>query len=82
VFNDLGAHIGSVYRVKMLDGRFVPIRVAAEIQEDGVFHTTLGIGSGLVALIIAATCIVTMLVAMLVAWGAVRVRPLDVLRYE
>ncbi|GAC1565971.1 MAG: hypothetical protein NVS3B14_05580 [Ktedonobacteraceae bacterium] len=47
-----------------------------------VFHTTLGIGPGLVALIIAATCIVTMLVAMLVAWGAVRVRPLDVLRYE
>ncbi len=47
-----------------------------------VFHTTLGIGPGLVSLIIAATSIVTMLVAMLVAWGAVRVRPLDVLRYE
>ncbi|HLX57703.1 MAG TPA: FtsX-like permease family protein [Ktedonobacteraceae bacterium] len=47
-----------------------------------VFHTTLGIGPGLVSLIIAATCVVTMLVAMLVAWGAVRVRPLDVLRYE
>ncbi len=29
VFNDLGAHIGSVYRVKTLDGRFVPITVAA-----------------------------------------------------
>jgi hypothetical protein len=26
--------------------------------------------------------VVTMMVAMLVAWGAVRVRPLDVLRYE
>jgi ABC-type antimicrobial peptide transport system permease subunit len=47
-----------------------------------VFHTTLGIGPGLVSLIIGATSIVTMLVAMLVAWGAVRVRPLDVLRYE
>ncbi len=47
-----------------------------------VFHTTLGIGPGLVSLIIAATSIVTMLVAMLVAWSAVRVRPLDVLRYE
>jgi len=47
-----------------------------------VFHTTLGIGPGLVSLIIAATSIVTMVVAMLVAWGAVRVRPLDVLRYE
>src|SRR5713226_331647 len=38
VFNDLGAHIGSIYRVKTLDGRFVPITVAAEIQEDGVFR--------------------------------------------
>src|ERR1700694_1397765 len=38
VFNDLGAHIGSTYRVKTLDGRFVPITVAAEIQEDGVFR--------------------------------------------
>src|SRR5579859_1051009 len=47
-----------------------------------VFHTTLGIGPGLVSLIIGATSVVTMLVAMLVAWGAVRVRPLDVLRYE
>src|SRR5216683_1496916 len=47
-----------------------------------VFHTELAIGLSLVALIIAATSIVTMLVAMLVAWGAVRVRPLDVLRYE
>ena len=47
-----------------------------------VFHTTLGIGPGLVSLIIAATSVVTMLVAILVAWGAVRVRPLDVLRYE
>lgn len=47
-----------------------------------VFHTTLGIGPGLVSLIIAATSLVTMLVAALVAWQAVRVRPLDVLRYE
>ena len=47
-----------------------------------VFHTTLGIGPGLVALIIGATSLVTMAVALLVAWSAVRVRPLDVLRYE
>ena len=47
-----------------------------------VFHTELGIGPGLVVLIIAATSLVTMLVAMTVAWSAVRVRPLDVLRYE
>lgn len=47
-----------------------------------VFHTTLEIGPGLTALIIGATSIVTMAVALLVAWSAVRVRPLDVLRYE
>src|SRR5579864_4574571 len=29
VFADLGAHIGSHYRVKTLDGRFVPITVSA-----------------------------------------------------
>ncbi|MGZ6385326.1 MAG: ABC transporter permease [Ktedonobacteraceae bacterium] len=47
-----------------------------------VFHVELGIGTPLVALIIGATSLVTMLVALVVAWGAVRVRPLDVLRYE
>ncbi len=47
-----------------------------------VFHTELGIGPPLVALIIALTSLVTMFVATLVAWSAVRVRPLDVLRYE
>ncbi|HKF37746.1 MAG TPA: FtsX-like permease family protein, partial [Ktedonobacteraceae bacterium] len=47
-----------------------------------VFHTELGIGPSLVALIIALTALVTMVVATLVAWSAVRVRPLDVLRYE
>lgn len=38
VFAELGAHIGSTYEVKTLDGRLVPVRVAAEIQEDGVFR--------------------------------------------
>jgi predicted lysophospholipase L1 biosynthesis ABC-type transport system permease subunit len=38
VFNDLHAHIGSTYKVKTLDGRYVPITVAAEFQEDGVFR--------------------------------------------
>ncbi len=47
-----------------------------------VFHVDLGIGTPLVALIIGATSVITMLVALVVAWGAVRVRPLDVLRYE
>jgi predicted lysophospholipase L1 biosynthesis ABC-type transport system permease subunit len=47
-----------------------------------VFHVDLGIGTPLVALIIGSTSLITMFVALLVAWGAVSVRPLDVLRYE
>ena len=35
-----------------------------------VFHVELGIGTPLVALIIGATSLVTMLVALVVAWGA------------
>lgn len=38
VFQDLKAHIGSTYQVKTLDGRVIPIRVAAEFQEDGAFR--------------------------------------------
>src|SRR5260370_8923639 len=34
VFNDLGAHIGSGFRVKTLDGRFVPVTVPAKFQDD------------------------------------------------
>ncbi len=47
-----------------------------------VFNTSLAIGPALVGLIILATTLLTMLVALSVAWRAVRVRPLDVLRYE
>src|SRR5260370_3671131 len=47
-----------------------------------VFHTELAIGLSLVALIIALTSLVTMFVATLAAWSPVRVRPLDLLRYE
>jgi putative ABC transport system permease protein len=47
-----------------------------------VFHVDLAIGTSLVALIIGVTSLITMLVSLVVAWSAVRVRPLDVLRYE
>ena len=47
-----------------------------------VFHTELVIGPPLVVLIIGATSLITTIVAAVVAWSAVRVRPLDVLRYE
>src|SRR5436309_1115678 len=38
VFQDLGAHIGSTYRIKTLDGRLVLVSVAAEFQEGGAFR--------------------------------------------
>jgi ABC-type antimicrobial peptide transport system permease subunit len=47
-----------------------------------VFNTQLAIGAAFVGLIILATTLLTMVVALGVAWRAVRVRPLDVLRYE
>jgi len=47
-----------------------------------VFHVAIGPGAGLIGLIIGSTALITMLVSLLVAWRAVRVRPLDVLRYE
>jgi putative ABC transport system permease protein len=47
-----------------------------------VFQTDLNISAGLVALVVVATTLLTMLVAVGVAWRPVRVRPLDVLRYE
>jgi ABC-type antimicrobial peptide transport system permease subunit len=47
-----------------------------------VFNTQLNIGPALVGLIIVATTLLTILVALIVAWQAVRVRPLEVLRYE
>jgi putative ABC transport system permease protein len=47
-----------------------------------VFQLQLGVGPWLLVLMIAATAILTMLMALLVSWRAVHVRPLEVLRYE
>lgn len=47
-----------------------------------VFQVPITVGPWLVGLMVAATTLVTMLVAMLVSWKSVRVRPLEVLRYE
>ncbi|GAC1624059.1 MAG: hypothetical protein NVS4B11_19180 [Ktedonobacteraceae bacterium] len=47
-----------------------------------VFQVQIGVGPWLIALIVAVTSLVTMLVALLVSWNATRVRPLEVLRYE
>ncbi|GAC1421888.1 MAG: hypothetical protein NVS4B1_03540 [Ktedonobacteraceae bacterium] len=47
-----------------------------------VFQVQISVGPWLIALIVAVTSLVTMLVALLVSWKATRVRPLEVLRYE
>jgi putative ABC transport system permease protein len=47
-----------------------------------VFHVSLSIDPLLIGLVIIAASLVTMAVAVLVAWNAARVRPLEVLRYE
>ncbi|GAC1616828.1 MAG: FtsX-like permease family protein [Ktedonobacteraceae bacterium] len=50
----------------------------------GVFYfkTTLPVSSSIALAMIAGSVLLAMVTAALVAWGAVRVRPLEVLRYE
>ncbi len=58
------------------------VTLAMSLLGSFVFHTSLGV-NGLVAIVmIVGSALLAMLVAALVAWGAVRVRPLEVLRYE
>ena len=73
--NGLVGLLGSLVAMLLVTGAIAALSVF-------VFHIAIGLGPGLSGLIIGATALVTMLVAMLVAWGAVRVRPLEVLRYE
>lgn len=47
-----------------------------------VFHITVSVNPLLLGMMIIATSLVTMTVALLVAWKATSVRPLEVLRYE
>jgi len=58
------------------------VTLATSLLGQFVFHTSFGV-SGLIALsLIIGIALLAMLVAAVVAWGAVRVRPLEVLRYE
>jgi len=58
------------------------VTLAMSLLGSYVFHISLGV-NGLVAIaMIVGSALLAMLVAALVAWGAVRVRPLEVLRYE
>ena len=73
--NGLVGLLGSLVAMLLVTGAVVAL-------SKFVFHTDLGIGANLVVLIIGATSLITMVVAAAVGWNAVRVRPLDVLRYE
>ncbi len=73
--NGLVGLLGSMVAMLLVAGAISALSAYA-------FHIAIGIGPGLIVLIIASTALITMLVATFVAWGAVRVRPLEVLRYE
>jgi putative ABC transport system permease protein len=73
--NGLVGLLGSLVAMLLVTGAITALSMF-------VFHTQLGIGPNLVVLVIAGTALITMVVAAIVAWNAVRVRPLDVLRYE
>ena len=70
--------------IGMLGSLIAMLLVAGSITalSSFVFHIAIEYSPGLLGLIIGSTALITMLVAALVAWGSVRVRPLDVLRYE
>jgi putative ABC transport system permease protein len=58
------------------------VTLAIVILSRFVFDSPFGVATPLVLGIVFATAAVCMLVAGFVAWGATRVRPLEVLRYE
>ncbi|GAC1656694.1 MAG: hypothetical protein NVS4B7_00920 [Ktedonobacteraceae bacterium] len=73
--NGLIGTLGSLVAMLLVAGAITALSTFA-------FHISIGIGPALIGLIISSTALITMLVAALVAWNAVRVRPLEVLRYE
>jgi putative ABC transport system permease protein len=75
VENGLVGALGALVAMLLVVGAVVAIGLF-------VIHITLLVAPLLIAAIIAVTALVTMAVAALVAWGATRVRPLEVLRYE
>ena len=58
------------------------VTLALTVLGDVLFKTDLGVGAPLVLIIVLSTAVVTVAVALFVAWQATRVRPLEVLRYE
>ena len=58
------------------------VTVLIMVLSSAVFQTTLDVGIPITFLVILGTMALAMTVAGLVAWRAVRVRPVEVLRYE
>lgn len=75
VENGLIGLLGSLVAMTLVGG-------AISLLSTLVFKTNLGLSLPLIGLIIAATTLVTMSIAALIAWQASRVRPIEVLRYE
>jgi putative ABC transport system permease protein len=75
VENGLVGLLGALVAMLLVVGAIIAIGLF-------IIHIALLVAPWLVGLIIAATVLVTMAMAALVAWGATRVRPLEVLRYE
>jgi ABC-type antimicrobial peptide transport system permease subunit len=58
------------------------VTLATSLLGTYVFHISLGVSGFIAVAMIVGSALLAMVVAALVAWGAVRVRPLEVLRYE
>jgi ABC-type antimicrobial peptide transport system permease subunit len=58
------------------------VAVAIAILGQLVFHATFGVSVLIMLVMVGGAVVLAMIAAALVAWGAVSVRPLEVLRYE
>ena len=58
------------------------VTLAINLLSTLVFHTTFGVSVWIVLILILGAALLAMLTSALVAYGSVRVRPLEVLRYE
>jgi ABC-type antimicrobial peptide transport system permease subunit len=58
------------------------VTLATSILGTFVFKTAFGVNSYISLALIAGSALLAMITAALVAWGSVRMRPLEVLRYE
>ncbi len=58
------------------------VTVVTSLLGTFLFKSEFGVNSGIALALIAGAAVLAMLTAALVAWGSVRVRPLEVLRYE